>query len=144
MSEQPNSAADAAVSSGTSSRQNQINVGLLVLGIVCATAGMYRLWQYKADYLPKSLWFLACGLTALVCGGLGFITSSAVTQTGSEKQRLRVLTGITAGGLLGAWTALLGFTLPFTDYLGTFTGGLKEWRENPAALLWTGGALFGG
>src|SRR5262249_37679689 len=48
------------------------------------------------------------------------------------------------GGLVGLATALLGFVLPFTVYREQLGAGLDSWRKNPAALIWSGLATFGG
>jgi hypothetical protein len=59
--------------------------------------------------------------------------------------RLR-LAALFLGGGLGFFTALFGLLMPFymPGYEDVFSKGIKEWREHPTVLLWTGLALFGG
>ena len=107
---------------------------------------LYCLWRvvrlgFSSALGPVFAWALACAAVAGYVATARWVVRRDERTTEGERLRFRLLV---LGGGLGLLTALLGLALPFTTYYETFSGGLKQWRENPAALVWTAAALFGG
>lgn len=123
----------------------KINYGLLVLAAAFAAIPVYLLIRYSFNVAigPVFLWGMMMSLIALALGIVG-ISFDTRTSELSESEMLR-LQLLTAGGLAGLATALLGFALPFTSaYRGILAKGMEEWRKNPQALLWPSLAFLGG
>jgi hypothetical protein len=121
-----------------------INIALLVLGAVFAIVPIYlaiRAGGVQAALGPVFVWGVVIALVSLIAGLIGF--GSMTQGRATEADKIRVLL-LSAGGLLGLVTALLGFVLPFTDYKEDLSGGLTSWRAHPGALIWPGLALVGG
>jgi hypothetical protein len=85
-------------------------------------------------------------LVLLLCGiwaGAGVLWRVTGTGKLTPGEKLR-LTLVLVGGLSGLVIAFFGLSVPFSKYSEVFSGGFKEWRKHPVALILTGIPLFGG
>src|SRR4051812_10112866 len=110
ISEQPSSPDPVA---GQSPPSNAFTGGVFALALAGAVVTTVILIRHGAEtHWPLLLWAIACTLTAL---GFGMFSLAPATRrstlTPAERTRFAMLL---LGGLLGLWTALIGFVLPFT------------------------------
>jgi hypothetical protein len=121
---------------------NQVGYGLFGAALLLGALVVFLLIRYRLGaMLPVFLWALASFLTVLIVALSHWAARSGDPLTVAEGLRFRLLL---VGGLMGLFATALGLVLPFTDYADVFGGGIKQWRQHPAALVWTGLALFGG
>jgi hypothetical protein len=123
--------------------RRQIATGLLVLAALFAIIPVWLAIRKTLNVAigPVFVWGLAMSLVNLILAVVGLSYTSEGKLTEAQKLRLLLLS---AGGLMGLGTALLGFVLPITVYQETWAKGLDAWRARPAALIWPAAALLGG
>jgi hypothetical protein len=124
----------------------QILAGITALAAVFAVLAAFFLYRLISSGLrltlgPVVAWLAACAVAASYAGFSRWSAREGAQMTEAERLRFRLLA---LGGTIGLLTTFLGFVLPFTTYASVFAGGMKEWRQNPAALAVTGLAMFGG
>jgi hypothetical protein len=120
----------------------QIGVGLLVTaGVLAVVALVWLVRAGTAVPVAPFGWLLGVIVVLLVAPLVNLL---APAEQADRVERLRLLL-VTAGGLCGLLTALLGFVLPFTpQFYDDFWTGLARWRERPSVILWPLAALLGG
>jgi hypothetical protein len=124
-------------------KPQKVTFGLLGTAALFALIPIYLLVKYKltASWGPVFFWGILLVLVTAATAIVNAAVPVGERLTPSERMRLQILI---LGGVIGLLTALLGLTLPFTDFAETFKGGIKEWRKHPWDLTWTALALFGG
>jgi hypothetical protein len=121
---------------------NRITAGLFVVAGALLTLVVYYIVQSeRGNPLPRFFWLLAALGVIWMANAVLWVTTNFGHLTPGEKLRLTL---VVLGGLMGITIAIFGIVLPFTTYSDVFSGGFKEWRKSPGALVWTGLPLFGG
>jgi hypothetical protein len=112
--------------------------------VVAALIIIYPLVMLTRDGIAgataRPRFYLLIAFFLIAAAGAAF---NATYQQLSEVEKIRVLL-LALGGLVGFATFAFGLALPWTTYKDTFSGGVSKWRAEPAALVWTGLAVFGG
>jgi hypothetical protein len=95
------------------------------------------------DYFaPRFLWALVVAVVFVILAVVNFMMEGNPRFTKVEWLRILLMT---AFGLLGLSTAVLGIILPLTfGYKSVFAGGLTAWRANKALIAWPILANVGG
>jgi hypothetical protein len=123
-------------------KYDQVATGGLFAGIGLFLAFVvYGLISYYTGRAMPRMFVLAVWMA--VTWSASALARAFYSRELTPGERLRV-TIVMLGGLMGLGIATYGLALPFTTYSDVFSGGFKEWRKNPGALLWTGIPLFGG